>query len=258
MHALRDLHLHPLLPLHPAAAPARAARLLRHLPGAAAPLARVARQGDPREAAPAPGAFADRALFHLRARLRSGAVAGGADFGRGHRKGAGAAVVRFLQRDFNLILKILAPHRRCRPAAAARPLSKQRLEEVKAADVEVEILAVRLRGEAPRPAALLDVLPLFSELVVLGPLLLIREHLVRLADFLKPLLCWFVPRVDIWVVLAGQLPVSLFDLFLTRRLGNTQNLVIVLEPCHPLSPPLRWIGVQAFGRSGVQGGYPNT
>ena len=85
-----------------------------------------------------------------------------------------------------------------------------------AAQVEVDILArcaIR-RGVIPtRPgcARLLGILPLLAELVVLGALLLVGEHLIRLADLLEALFRALVPGVDIRVVLPSQLAIRLLD-----------------------------------------------
>src|SRR5207244_3745259 len=77
-----------------------------------------------------------------------------------------------------------------------------------------------------------------------------REHLVRLADLLEPLFRRLVPGVDIRVVLPRQLPVSLLDLLIRSRLRHTQDLIVVLDSRHPISPPSRHeaSGVGSIGR----------
>ena len=71
-----------------------------------------------------------------------------------------------------------------------------------------------------------------AELVVLGALLGIGEHLIGLVDLLEALLGRLVPRVHVRVVLLGQRPVGLLDGRVVRVLGHAQNLVVVSFVCH--------------------------
>src|SRR5262249_48807361 len=75
--------------------------------------------------------------------------------------------------------------------------------------------------------------PVCSELVVPLPLRRIAEYLVRLVDFLEPVLCSLVARVHIRVVLAGELPVRLLDFLVGRRLRHPERGVVVFEVHEP-------------------------
>ncbi len=67
--------------------------------------------------------------------------------------------------------------------------------------------------------------------VVLRTLLLVIEHRVGLGDLLESLLCFLVVGIDVRVVLAGELPVSLLDLFFGGVFLDAQDVVITTI-CH--------------------------
>jgi len=51
------------------------------------------------------------------------------------------------------------------------------------------------------------------------------QHVVRLRDFLETRLGLLVPGVEVWMVLARQLPEGSRNLLLARRARHAQNLV---------------------------------
>ena len=66
----------------------------------------------------------------------------------------------------------------------------------------------------PRLLERLRLLPVLAVAVVLGALLGVGEHVVRLVDLLEALLGRLVARVHVRVVLAGELPEGRLDLLL--------------------------------------------
>jgi len=94
--------------------------------------------------------------------------------------------------------------------------------------------ALLLSGLVPAPVevtrlpGLLGALPVGAELVVLSPLLLVREDLVGLVDLLELAfgLCPTI-RVDIRVMLPRQLPIRDLYRFLVCVLGYAEDLVVV-------------------------------
>jgi hypothetical protein len=65
-----------------------------------------------------------------------------------------------------------------------------------------------------------------SETIVRGSFLGVGEHLVSFVQFLEAYLgvgC----IADVWVPLAGQLPICFFDLILGRRTVDSQDLVVI-------------------------------
>ena len=65
-----------------------------------------------------------------------------------------------------------------------------------------------------------------SETIIRGSLLGIGEHLVGFIEFLETDLgigC----IADVWMPLAGQLPICFFDLVLSRRTVDSQDLVVI-------------------------------
>jgi hypothetical protein len=118
---------------------------------------------------------------------------------------------------------------RHRPVAAARAAHVDRPGAPLAAAAE----RAAAKRRAARPAALLLGLlvhpPVRAQLVVLLPLLGIAEHLVRLVDLLELRLGDLVTRVDVRVVLAGELPVRLLQLLVRSGLRDPERLVVVLE-----------------------------
>ena len=66
-----------------------------------------------------------------------------------------------------------------------------------------------------------------AELVVFGALLLIRQHLIGLVDFLELGLGGLVVGIQIGVILFRQLTVGFLDLIVRGALGYAQDLVII-------------------------------
>ena len=66
-----------------------------------------------------------------------------------------------------------------------------------------------------------------AELVILRPLLLVGQDLIRLVDLFEFSLCPFVPRIHVGVVLLGQLTVRFFQFFVRGPFGHAQDLVII-------------------------------
>jgi hypothetical protein len=66
-----------------------------------------------------------------------------------------------------------------------------------------------------------------AELVVEGALLLVAEHVEGGGDVLELLLRLLVARVDVRVVLLGELAVGLLDLVVAGRLGDAERCVEV-------------------------------
>src|SRR5206468_5380405 len=82
---------------------------------------------------------------------------------------------------------------------------------------------------ARRRSGLLVHPPVRAELVVLLPLLGIAEHFVCFVNLLGPRLSGLVARIHIRMVLAGELPVCLLDLFFGGGLRDAERRVIVFE-----------------------------
>src|SRR5439155_20019889 len=73
-----------------------------------------------------------------------------------------------------------------------------------------------------------------ADLVVLLPLLLVAQDVVRRGNLLEAVLRVLVPRVRVRVVLLRELAVCLLDLGGRRVLGHAEYLVVVLlEPLPP-------------------------
>jgi hypothetical protein len=64
----------------------------------------------------------------------------------------------------------------------------------------------------PRLGELVSILPLITKLVILLPLLLVRQNLISLIYLFKLRLCRLIARVNIRMMLASQLAVSLLYL----------------------------------------------
>ncbi len=81
----------------------------------------------------------------------------------------------------------------------------------------------------PLLTRLLVHLPVGAELVVLLSLLAVSQDFVRFVDFLELGLGGLVPGIYVGMVLAGELPERLLQLFVRRVLGDAERLVVVLE-----------------------------
>ena len=116
-------------------------------------------------------------------------------------------------------------------APAAEDVAEQVAEAARAVaeqvtDVEARAVGRRTAGEATaEPTAAVEV----ADLVVLLPLLLVADDVVRLGDGLELLVLGGVARVRVGVVGARELAVGLLDVGLGRLLVHTQHGVVVLR-----------------------------
>jgi hypothetical protein len=69
---------------------------------------------------------------------------------------------------------------------------------------------------------------LIPSTVVFGPLLLIAQNLIGMSDGLESFLRLLI-RIYVWVKLASQFAVGLFDFFRGRVLTDAQNLVVIAQ-----------------------------
>ena len=136
-----------------------------------------------------------------------------------------AAEGSLLKADGDARAQALAALRRVgvRPRAAEAAAEKAAEDVAEVAEVE----AARAVGSAARTRAVARVHAGKAELVVARLLLGIGEHLVGLVDLLELLLGFLVAGVHVGVVLARQLFVCFFDLFLGSALGDAEDLIIV-------------------------------
>ena len=72
-------------------------------------------------------------------------------------------------------------------------------------------------------------LPVFSVLIVLFPLLRITQHLIGLVDLLEFFVRFLVVRVEVRMVLPRQFPVCGPDLILGRGLAHPQYFIIIYK-----------------------------
>ena len=98
----------------------------------------------------------------------------------------------------------------------------------------VEWLILRLSTSSLCVLPCLVVLPARPELVVLFAFLRIRQDLVRFGDLLEPGLRFWVARIDVRVILPGQLAIGRPNFLIGGRLRHAQEPVVVLE-FHPLT-----------------------
>jgi len=71
--------------------------------------------------------------------------------------------------------------------------------------------------------------PVFSQLVILPPLIRVAENLVGLVDFLESAFGTRFVFGDIGVIFACQFPKCLLDFSVARVLGHTENIVVIFE-----------------------------
>ena len=78
-----------------------------------------------------------------------------------------------------------------------------------------------------------------TELVVLRAFLRILQDIVGFIDLLELLLCLFrVVRIEVWMILAGQLLIGTLDLLFIRALVNAQHFIIIAFFAH-VAPSLQ-------------------
>ena len=122
--------------------------------------------------------------------------------------------------------------------AAAAP-AEQGLEKVRETRA-VEVLAVEVEVhifKARSALELLAMLPVGAELIVHTPLFRVFEHFVGFVDILEFVFGLLVARVQVRVVLAGQLLVGSGDLVRTGGTLHAQKFVIILVfYCHDALP----------------------
>ena len=166
----------------------------------------------------------------------------GADLRRGSRLAAGAAadVAGLHVLDVHVLLAAEGgllqgegqagpdgtPLGRAGAGGAAAPTKAPKAAAAKEGPEEVP--HVKAAEPAAGPAgAEVGVHPGETELVVLGPLILIGKDLIGLVDLLEAGLGGFVPGVEVRVVLLGQLPVCLFQFLVRGVLLHAQDLVVI-------------------------------
>ena len=98
-------------------------------------------------------------------------------------------------------------------------------------------------ARAPRPTVERAQPP---HLVVLLPLLGVREHAVGFRDLLETLGGRRVVGVGVRMILLGEAPIRLLDVALTGRLGNAEDLIEVLR-CHWSGLALRGVHLHPRG-----------
>src|SRR5437879_4038155 len=77
-------------------------------------------------------------------------------------------------------------------------------------------------------AARKAILGIEAHLVVHAPLLRIAQDVVRFLHVLEAVLGGFIPGIQVRVILAGELPVSLPKFFVGGAFGNSQRFVIIV------------------------------
>ena len=159
---------------------------------------------------------------------------------------AAAAAGHFFQRQGQFGLHVTAATRllltetaeRITAETAAAP-AEQGLEKVREA-CTVEVLAVEVEVhifKARSALELLAMLPVGAELIVHTPLFRVFEHFVGFVDILEFVFGLLVARIQVRVVLAGQLLVGSGDLVRTGGTLHAQKFVIILVfYCHDALP----------------------
>ena len=195
-------------------------------------------------------------------RLAAAALAGSALLAALHGHVLLAAEGRLLERHGHAGADALAPLGRVGVTAllAAKAAAEKAAEDIaQIAEVKAARTAIRAAACA-RAVAGVDARE--AELVILGPLLGVRENLVGLVDLLELLLGLLVTGVHVRVVLSGQLFICFFDLVLRCALADAEDLIIisfflchginlllpVLLPAEPTPSAKRWILRPADGR----------
>ena len=106
-------------------------------------------------------------------------------------------------------------------AEAAETPAEEGTEDVSQVDVpHVEA------AEAAPAGAEVGVYPRMAELVILGPFLLVGQHLIGLVDLFELSLGFFVARIHVRVVLLGQLPVGFLQFIVRGGAGHPQDFII--------------------------------
>jgi hypothetical protein len=136
-----------------------------------------------------------------------------------HANLGGLALECFLQGDLQVVTQV-RPAALTAGAAAAHEFAEHLVEDVGESAGEVEAAG------PGRPRAAVE--GGMAEAVVGGPLLLVPQDLVGLADFLELMLGRGVSRIAVRVILHGPFPIGPLDLVLIGRTADAQGLVIIL------------------------------
>ena len=150
------------------------------------------------------------------------------------------APVGVLERNLHLGFRILAastPGARaltaaitlaCRSCAAKKGLKK--IAEASSTEHAAEVVELHVHASpARRRRELGAVLPVRPELIITFALLRVGKNLVRLVDLLKSVFGYLVARIDIWMILAGKLTISLTNLCIRGVALNAEQLVVIFE-----------------------------
>ena len=234
---------------------------LAHLTGTAAALAGGTDDLAPAAAARAcagSGKHAHRGLAALLDLAGTAAVGAGFRTGTGGRAGAAALAALLHPVQAHVLLAAKGRLFKCNgqpgaqalaplgaaagPGAAAEAAAEKAAEDI----AQVSEVEAAVEPAAKAASAVVGVHAGEAELIVPGPLAAVAEHLIGLVDLLEPGLRRLVVRVEVRMVLLGELPVCLFNLRLCRALLDAQHFIIItLLFCHTWSqsrafaPPLR-------------------
>ncbi len=147
-----------------------------------------------------------------------------------------AAVVRFAKRQLDGSLQIAAALREALPRAASdtgeehvEEIGKAAASSAARADVEAAVgLGLRLAVTTLLLRLSRGLLPIAAENIVFLALLGIAEDLIGLLDLFEFVLglLWIL-QIGIGVPFARELPIRGLDIFFSRVLRNTENLVVV-------------------------------
>ena len=120
----------------------------------------------------------------------------------------------------------------CAAAAAAEEVAEDIAEDITHVAAEIETAKA-----ASSAAALFE--GCVAELVILASLIRIRQDRIGFGGLLELGLGILVSRIDIRVILLGQLPVGLLQVCFRRVSGNTEDLIIIsFIFCHYVKIPL--------------------
>ena len=224
----RDRHRVAAQALRGAAPAAVEARVLDHVPGAAAAQARLREREESLCLRAHAATVAVRAGRRAGARGRAGAVADGAGRQRLDADRDARAVEAVAERDRHARLEVVAALGRRRTAAAPAAAPEDAAEQVG------EVDAVLVEGARVEPAAGCGTAHAgLAQEVVLLALLRIGEDLVGLRDLLEALLGSRIVRVLVGVRLAHELAIGLLDLVGARVAGDAERLVMVRHQDSP-------------------------
>ena len=217
------------LAAHLALAAAVGAGVLHQLAGAAAAAAGAGgshdAEGRPLLDAHLAGAAAVGTGLRARAGLAARAAALLAVLDAGDRDLLAAAEGRLLKGDGKAHAQTLALLGGVAAARSAAAEAEAAAENV-AQDV-AQVAEIAEAAEAAAAEAAVGVEGRVPVLVVAGLLVRVGQHLVRLADLLEALLACLVARMQIRVILLGQLAVGLLYFIVSGALAQSEHLIII-------------------------------